>query len=692
MKRIVNREISWLAFNGRVLQEAADETTPLIERLKFLGIFSSNLDEFFRVRVATLKRLIRNNGRAKSILGEKPAKILHDVQEIVLRQSDEFDRIYHEILDRLARAHVRLIDETRLEMADEKFVRSYFHEEVRPALIPIMLENIRHIPQLRDHSIYLAVRMTKSGKNNKTRHALIEVPTDMLPRFIVLPKSGSEVKIMLLEDMIRYGLGNVFSMFSYDRFESYTIKLTRDAELDLDDDFTVSFFEKISKGVKQRKRGTPVRFVYDSAIPTDFLTLLMHRLKLTNEDALIPGGRYHNFKDFMNFPHVGPDSFVDEPFPPVPHIGIPPGRSFFSVLREKDILLHYPYHSFHHVIDLLREASIDPKVTAIKMTLYRVAKNSKVINALINAARNGKSVTVVLELQARFDEESNIFWADRLKEEGVHVIHGLPNFKVHAKLCLISRKEKGSVRLYANVGTGNFHEGTARIYADLSLFTADIRITEEVSRVFDILENYYRAEKFKHLLVSPYFFRERMTKLIRREINHAKAGKQAHFILKMNSLVDTAMIGLIYDAADAGVRVDLIVRGMCSLVPDDTGNERHINAFSIVDRFLEHTRVFYFYNDGNEEYYLSSADLMPRNLDRRVEVACPVYDTTIREEIKQILEIQLRDNSRARMHTIALDNPYRREPGNVLVRTQFDTYTYIKSLKHGAAREEGALP
>ncbi len=692
MKRIVNREISWLSFNGRVLQEADDDTTPLIERLKFLGIFSSNLDEFFRVRVATLKRLTRTDGRAKAVIGDKPAKILQEIQEIVLRQSDEFDRIYHEILDRLADAHVHFIDESQLNTGQERFVRAYFHEEVRPALIPIMLENIRQFPPLKDHAIYLAVRMSKTGKENKTRHTLIEVPSDILPRFIVLPGTGAELSIMLLDDIIRYGLGDIFSMFSYDRFEAYTIKLTRDAELDLDDDISVSFFDKISKGVKQRKRGTPVRFVYDSGIPTDFLSLLMRRLKLTNEDALIPGGRYHNFKDFMSFPHVGPDSFVDEPFPPIHHIGIPPGRSFFSILREKDILLHYPYHSFHHVIDLLREAAIDPKVTAIKMTLYRVAKNSKVINALINAVRNGKSVTVVLELQARFDEETNIYWADRLKEEGVHVIHGLPNFKVHAKLCLISRKEKGGIRLYTNVGTGNFHEGTARIYTDLALFTADTRITAEVSRVFDILENYYRGEKFKHLMVSPFFLRDRMTKLIKREISHAKAGKKAHIILKMNSLVDTVMIGLIYEAADAGVKIDLIVRGMCALVPGDKGAEKNITAISIVDRFLEHTRVFVFHNDGDEEYYISSADLMPRNLDRRVEVACPVFDPSIREEIRRLLDIQLRDNSRARIHNRALDNRYRRELGAPPIRTQSDTYAYIRAEHTVPPSPEGVVP
>lgn len=689
MKNNINREISWLSFNGRVLQEAADDTTPLIERIKFLGIFSSNLDEFYRVRVATLKRMTKAEGKAKAIIGDKPVKILHEIQDIVLRQSSEFDRIYKDILGRLAEAGINLINEKELSPEQERHVTAYFDQEVRSALIPVMIENIRQFPPLKDHAIYLAVRMVKDGENSKPHHALIEVPTDTLPRFLVLPPRDHAVDIILLDDVIRYGLKDIFSIFEYTGFEAYTVKLTRDAELDLDDDITVSFFEKISKGVKQRKRGTPVRFIYDSSIPPDFLSLIMRRLRLTVRDTVIPGGRYHNFKDFMNFPNIGSPSLVYEPLPPLLHRDIDPSRSFFAAIRKRDILLQFPYHSFHHVIDLLREASIDPKVVSIKMTLYRVAKNSRVVNALINAARNGKSVTVVLELQARFDEEANIYFADRLKEEGVRVIHGLPNFKVHAKLCLITRDEKGGVRSYADVGTGNFHEGTARVYSDLSLFTADARITEEVAKVFGILESYYRTETFKHLIVAPFMLRTRLVKLINREIAIARAGKEASIVMKMNSLVDTRMIEKLYEAGEEGVKVRLIVRGMCSLIPGEKGLSENISVTSIVDRFLEHARIFVFHNEGDPRYFLSSADIMTRNLDRRIEVVCPVYDPAIQAELRSILDIQFADNARARIINRAQDNRYKRASGGKPVHAQYETYRLL-GVNHQPPGETGS--
>ena len=680
MKRYINREISWLLFNGRVLQEAADNTTPLIERVKFLGIFSNNLDEFFRVRVAALKRLTRAESKAKAIIGDKPVIILHEIQDIVLRQTSEFDQIYRDILERLTMEKIHLVDEKRLNPEQERYVKSYFDQEVRPVLIPIMIENVRQLPPLKDHSIYLAVRMVKSVENGKPRHALIEVPIDTIPRFLVLPTRGDGVDIILLDDVIRYGLKDIFSIFDFNGYAAYTIKLTRDAELDIDDDITISFFEKISKGVKQRKKGTPVRFIYDSGIPQDFLSLIMRRLQLKAKDTIIPGGRYHNFKDFMNFPHIGSSSLVYEPFPPLPHCDIDPSQSFFNAIRKKDILLQYPYHSFHYVIDLLRESSIDPRVTSIKMTLYRVAKNSKVVNALINAARNGKSVTVVMELQARFDEETNIYWTDRLKEEGVRIIHGLPNHKVHAKLCLITRKEKGGVRSYANVGTGNFHEGTARVYSDLSLFTADERITEEVTKVFAILESYYKTESFKHLLVSPFILRARLVKLINREIANARSGMEASITMKMNSLIDMGMIDKLYEASEAGVNVRLIIRGMCSLIPGIKGMSENITVTSIVDRFLEHGRLFVFWNGGDPRYYISSADLMPRNLDRRVEVACPVYDPAIQAELRTILDIQFADNTRTRIIDRAQDNRYKRAPREKPARAQYDTYHHLRTI------------
>jgi polyphosphate kinase len=683
VKRSINREISWLSFNGRVLQEAADETTPLIDRVKFLGIYSNNLDEFFRVRVATLKRLTAVEKKARAIIGDKPTKVLHAIQEIVIRQTREFDEIYRDILARLESHHIFLVNEKQLNPAQERFVASYFDKEVRSALIPVMFENVRQFPPLKDHSIYLAVLMSKGGEKAKSHHALIEVPTDILPRFVVLPPRDGGADIILLDDVIRYGLKDIFAPFDYKKFEAWTIKLTRDAEIDLDDDITVSFLEKISKGIRQRKKGDPVRFVYDSTIPKDFLSLILRRLKLKDQDSTIPGGRYHNFKDFMNFPNIGLPPLVYESFPPLLHKEIDPSRSFFTAIREKDILLQFPYHSFDHVIDLLREAAIDPRVTTIKMTLYRVARNSKVVNALINAARNGKSVTVVLELQARFDEEANICWADRLKEEGVRVIHGLPNFKVHAKLCLIIRAEKGGLTYYANVGTGNFHEGTARVYSDLSLFTSDPRIAGEVLKVFAILESVLKMESFKHLIVSPFSLRAKLVKFINKEIANAREGREAYIIMKMNSLVDLRMAEKLYEASQAGVNIRLIVRGMCTLIPGIEGMSERISVISIVDRFLEHARVFVFCNDSDPLYYLSSADLMSRNLDRRIEVVCPVYDPSIQKELRAILDIQFADNVRARITDQEQANHYLRAPDKEPVRTQFATYDLLRSIHPG---------
>lgn len=687
MKKYINREISWLSFNGRVLQEAADESTPLIERIKFLGIFSNNLDEFFRVRVATIKRLLKAETKATALIGDRPRKILHEIQEIVLRQTDEFDHVYHAILDRLAEEHIFLVDETRLTPEQHRFVSAYFEQEVRPALIPIMIENVKQFPSLKDNSIYLAVLLRKNAGRGKPQHALIEIPADVVSRFLVLPRDGDEVNIILLDDVIRHELGSIFSMFGFSEFEAFTVKLTRDAELDIDDDITMSFLEKISKSVKQRKRGNPVRFIYDSAMPGDFLDFLVKRLRLKTRDALIPGGRYHNFKDFMSFPNVGPRSLVYEPLPPLPHRDIDPGKSFFAAIRKRDVLLQYPYQSFHYVIDFLREAAIDPKVVSIWMTLYRVARNSKVINALVNAARNGKAVTVVMELQARFDEEANIFWTDRLKDEGVHVIHGAPNYKVHAKLCLVERTEKGGPRYYANIGTGNFHEGTARVYSDMSLFTADRRITEEVVKVFEILENYYKPETYRHLVVAPFTMRNRLMKLIGEEIANARAGREASIILKANSLIDPRIIDKLYEAGAAGVKTRLIIRGMCSLIPETEGMDGNISGISIVDRFLEHARIFVFHNGGDERYFITSADLMQRNLDRRIEVMCPVYDRRIQAEIRAALDIQLRDNVRARILDREQANRYRRIPDAPPVRAQVDTYRLLKR-EHGSHVEE----
>jgi polyphosphate kinase len=678
-RKYINRDISWLSFNERVLQEAADPVTPLIERFKFLGIFSSNLDEFFRVRVATNKRMVKAGRRAVELLGENPRDILNSIQQIVLSQQEKFDGIYGSILKELEKRKIFIIDDTQLTPEQGAYVRTFFQNEVRPRLVPIMTDDLERFPVLDDHSIYLAVRLLKHEDTTGGKHAIIEVPDEVLPRFVVLPSSDGSVHVILLDDVIRVGLESIFSMFGFKIFEAYTIKLTRDAELDIEDDITISFLEKVSKSLKKRESGIPVRFIFDGRIPQDFLKRLIKKNNLSATDTLIPGGRYHNFKDFMNFPAVGSPDLRYPALPPLAHPDIDPKAPLLSLIREKDILLHYPYQSFNYLIDLLREASIDPKVASIKISLYRLARNSNVVNALINAVRNGKAVTVVMELQARFDEEANIYWTDKLREEGVRLLYGVPDLKVHAKLLLISRREKGRLVNYANVSTGNFNEATARIYSDHSLCTADERITGEVDKIFRFFERNYKVSAYDSLIVSPFFMRKKLHGLINTEIKNARKGRKARILLKLNSLSDREMIDHLYEAGQAGVKVDLIVRGLCSLVPGVKGLSENIRAISIVDRFLEHTRIFVFHNGGDERYFISSADWMERNLDRRIEVICPIYDAGIKDELRQFLEIQLDDSTKARVLDAAQDNHYRQEPGAQPVRAQMSLYSHMKS-------------
>jgi len=682
----VNREISWLSFNERVLQEAADATTPLIERIKFLGIFSSNLDEFFRVRVATLTRMVKARKKATALLGEDPKTILNQIQKTVIAQQNKFNEFYQDILGELGKEGIFIVDETGLSPDQEEFVKSFFTRKVRQNLFPLMIDDMAELKDLKDNSIYLAVRMKKNRKSKTMRHALIEVPSDVLSRFLVLPEKDGKTYIIILDDVIRFSIPEIFAMFNCNVYSAYTIKITRDAELDIEDDITKSFFEKMSKSLYQRKRGAPVRFIYDRTMPQDFLKMLAKKNRLTASDTLIPGERYHNFKDFMDFPAVGSTKLRYTPFPPLKHPDIDFNSSLYPVIREKDILLHYPYQTFHHLIDLLREASIDPKVVSIKVTLYRVAKNSSVVNSLINAARNGKSVVVVLELQARFDEEANIYWTKRLREEGVKIIHGVPDLKVHCKLCLITRKEKKNLVHYASVGTGNFNESTATVYSDHSLFTADTRITCEINRIFDFFDHNYKTSRYQHLLVAPFYLRKRLVKFINNEISNARKEKEAYIVLKVNSIMDKEMIDILYRASQEGVDVRLIVRGICSLVPGVPGLSDNISAVSIVDRFLEHSRIFVFCNGGDVKYYISSADWMTRNLDRRVEVACPIYDERLQKQIGDFLDIQFRDNTKARVLNISQDNQYRKTDGPP-VRTQFEFYRYIQEL--GAERKRG---
>jgi polyphosphate kinase len=677
-KKFINREISWLAFNERVLQEAIDPNVPLIERLRFLGIFSNNQDEFFKVRVATIKRMIDVEESTGTKDKEKPKKILNEIQKKVLLLSKKFEETYQQLINELAKHHIYIISEDELNEVQSEHVRTYFQDKVLSVITPVMLHNIKKFPRLTDKSIYLAIKLASSENLIDPEYALIEIPSDEIGRFVELPADGRNQYIILLDDVIRFCLDDIFGIFQYDRFEAYTIKLTRDAELDIDNDLSKSFLEIIDASVADRMKGQPVRFVYDGSMPKDLFEFLKDNLKLDEGDNLIPGGRYHNFKDYMNFPNLGGKRMLYAPTPAISHPLIKPHESILEVLNSKDILLHFPFQRFDHYINLLREASIDPEVRSVKITLYRVAVNSRVINALIAAAMNEKKVTVIIELQARFDEKSNIYWARKLEEAGARVLFGLPGLKVHAKLTLITRREGRKLVRYATVGTGNPHEGTAAVYGDLVLMTKDTRITEEVEKVFTFFDATYRTFKYKHLLVSPLYMRNRIYMLIDNEIRNAKEGKNAYIIIKSNSLVDKDLIKKLYQANAAGVKIKAIIRGICSLIPGVPGLSENIEVLSIVDKFLEHARIYVFCNDDQERYYLSSADWMTRNLDHRIEVACPVYDREIQDEIRDILEIQLKDNVKARIINEEQDNQYR-EPQTVRrVQSQMELYKYYQ--------------
>jgi polyphosphate kinase len=680
---VINREISWLSFNERVLQEAEDSAVPLIERIRFLGIYSNNRDEFFRVRVAALKRMEKLGKKAKNILGEDPGSILGKIQKTVVHQQNKFDKIYNTLLEELEKNNIFIINEKQLSPDQGKWIKDFFNDHVLPTIAPIMLDTAPRFPYLRDKSIYLVIKLVRYDKDKKSRHALIEVPSGVVPRFLVLPRTEEKKQhIILLDDVIRYCLDDVFSIFEYDSIEAYAIKMTRDAELDIDQDLSKGIVEKISKGLKKRKKGAPVRLTYDGDIAKDTLSFLVKKIKVLKGENLIAGGRYHNFKDFIDFPNVGTSELRHRIPHPLNHREMDVHKSAFKLVKSKDVLLTYPYQSYHHIIDMLREASIDPKVQSIRITLYRVAKNSNIINALINAMKNGKAVTAVVELQARFDEEANIAWANKLQEEGAKVIFGVPNLKVHSKLFLITRKEGGKNVNYAHIGTGNFNEDTASVYSDMSLLTADKRITEEVQSIFHFYEDNLKAGSYKHLAVAPFNMRKRFVKMISNEIDNAKAGKEASIILKMNSLVDEEMIEKLYEASSAGVKIKMIIRGVCSLVTELAGYSNNIEAISIVDKFLEHARVFIFHNGGDEKFFLASADWMARNLDHRSEVAVPVYDEHIKKEIRAFIDMQWNDNTKARIINTRQDNRYRQTDGKTKNRAQDDIYKYFRAQKN----------
>ena len=672
-----NRELSWLSFNERVLQEALDKKVPVVERMRFLGIYSNNLDEFFRVKVATVKRLIEIKNRKVEGFDGTPKQLLKEIKKLVIKQQQQFELAYQKILTELKNQHIVQTTEKHLRSEDKVFVKHYFHDHVRPLIVPLMLSDKREFPQLKNNSIYLATKMTEFDKN-KVRYALIEIPKS-LNRFVVLPNTNENLKkVILLDDIIRYNLKDIFYIFQFDQIEAYAFKITRDAELDFDVDISKSFYQKMQKSIEQRKEGDPVRMVYDSAFPLDILTNLIEKLDLTAGENIIPGGRYHNFKDFMSFPDFGQKDLVYKKLKPLNHPSIStPKKPIIKSIFEKDILLTYPFQKFNHVVDLLQESAIDPKVVSIHINLYRLASDSQIINALINASQNGKKVVVIIELLARFDEENNITWSKYLEDNGVDVLFGVPNLKVHSKLILIKRKSGSTTKSIAHIGTGNFHEKTAKVYTDFSLLTANKSITNEVEKVFKIFKNNIDRSLFRELIVSPFNSRRKFIGLIDTEIKHAKQDENASVCIKINNLVDTKLIKKLYEASNAGVKIKCIVRGMCALVPGIKKQSENIEVKSIVGRFLEHTRLFIFENGGDAKYYLSSGDWMSRNMDGRIEVATPIYDKGIQGDLNQIFSLQWKDNVKSRIIDENQKNKYYNNT-KTECDSQLEIYKYFK--------------
>lgn len=682
----IPRDISWLSFNARVLQEANDPSVTLKDRIRFLGIFSNNLDEFFRVRVATLKRmveLIDKNKKSNIDIVESPQIILDEIQRVVLKQQSEFARIWTNINKELIKRKVIIVNDRKLNAVQKEFVKDYFDNVVRPYIIPLMIENLPELPYLRDKSLYLAIVMKNKQDAYQEKFALIEIPSRSIGRFVILPSAPGTKSIILLEDIVKFNLPIIFSHFKFNKFDAHVFKITKDAEIDLDQEVGINFVEKISKGIKNRRKGKPVRFVYDKDMNAELLEFLIQKLHLSRKSSIIPGGHIHNFKHFMDFPDVLVEK--EERSKPFAHPAFRNKTQIAEVILKKDVMLHFPYHSYDPVIDMLREAAMDDDVVSIKITAYRLASNSKVINALINAARNGKAVTVFLELKARFDEEANLEWKTLMEEEGVNVLVGIPNVKVHAKICVIQKKQAGKLIQYGFISTGNLNEKTARIYADHCLLTANKALLMEVNKVFTYLSNWQLGdkpiEKTKNLLLSPINMRNSIVQLINNEINFAKQGKPSKIIIKSNSISDQILLDHLYNALKAGVEVHLIIRGILTLKKKTAKANENLNAISLVDQYLEHARVMIFHNNGKEKVFISSADWMVRNLDHRIEVAAPILDEKIKKELIDIINIQLKDNQKARILDTELSNKYVPSDGKKKVKSQVETYNYLIGKK-----------
>ncbi|RTL12263.1 MAG: polyphosphate kinase 1 [Flavobacteriaceae bacterium] len=676
----IDREKSWLTFNARVLQEANDENVPLLDRFRFLGIFSNNLDEFFRVRYAAIRRLIHENHETEKILGLPAEQLLKEITDIVIEQQSESLRILSEIEKKLEKENIFIINEKQVIKEQENFIHEFFIQKVSPALVTIMLNDLEEFPLLKDTSGYLAIKLvmiSNSGQED-IRYAVIEIP-HTINRFVVLPSNSEKQYIILLDDVIRLNLNSIFNIFDYKSVSAHMIKITRDAQLEFDSDLSKSLIEKISSSVKERRVGEPVRFVYDQAIGKDTLDFFLKRMNILSSESIIPGGRYHNRRDYMNFPNLGRYDLLYRENHPLPIPGLSLEGSILERIKKKDYLLYAPYQSFSYIIKFLREAALDPKVVSIKITLYRLAKNSQIVSSLINAAKNGKKVTVQIELQARFDEESNISYSEQMQTEGIELIFGVKGLKVHSKICVIERIEEGRVKRYGFISTGNFNENSAKVYTDVTLFTSNTEILKDAAKIFDFFDVNYRVHRYKHLIVSPHYTRSRFNKLIDREILNALSGKEAYIKLKMNSISDFKMTDKLYEASQAGVKIQLIIRGICCLIPGVKGLSENIEAISIVDNYLEHSRIYIFGNAGDPEVFISSADFMTRNLDARVEVTCPIYDPEIRKELIETFEIGWKANVKARIHSSDLLNRYRKRGDEKTFRAQQEMYNYYQN-------------
>ena len=676
--RYINKEVSWLSFNERVLQEAEDKRNLLGDRIKFLGIFSSNQDEFFRVRVAMLKKFCLMNRNDKRYLSEDPEEIMHDVQRIVQQQRARSEAIYRQLLEELKAEDVYILHMDNLNAEQNEYVLDYFYNHVRPQIFPMIIDSRQEFPYLKDNSLYLAVELRKRNKETP-RYSIIEIPTRALPRFIKLPFSGEQTHIILIDEIVRAGLPSIYAVHNFDSYHAYNFKITRDAELEIDeDDISISYLNKISEGLKRRKEGDIIRLVHDSMMPLNMLNLFIKKNRIHRLDTLSAGGRYHKLKDFLSFPSVA-GLETESLNPPFRHASIDQNRRIFHSIKKNDLLLYFPYHTFSTVIDFIRDASIDPSVESIKVTLYRVAKFSSIANALINARRNRKEVTVLLELQARFDEENNIYWANRLKSEGVKILFGISGLKVHSKLCMITRREKKQLVHYCSIGTGNLNEDTAKYYTDCSLLTADQEICAEVSNLFDFLErNINYSGIFNHLLVSPINARERLIEMIDFEIEQARAGNPAWIKIKINNMADRELAEKLYEASNTGVKIRIICRSRFIMKTGIPGMSENIEAISIVDKYLEHARFSIFHHAGENLTFIGSADWQTRNIDRRVEVTCPVKRNRLKKKLNDIFDIQWSDNFKARVLDSSLENNMvQPEAGTKPLRSQNEVYKYL---------------